>query len=58
MTVFKNTSRKDLEDYEKFEAHIEETGKNNSEEQNQQIQWIKMIRRKRSAFLTNIFEFC
>lgn len=57
MTVFKNTSRKDLEDYEKFEAHIEETGKN-SEEQNQQIEWIKMIRRKRSAFLTNIFEFC
>lgn len=34
MTVFKNTSREELEDYKKFEAQIGEAGRNSSEEQN------------------------
>lgn len=34
MTLFKNTSREDLEDYKKFEAQIGEAGRNSSEEQN------------------------
>jgi len=31
MTVFKNTSREDLEDYKNFEAEIGEAGRNSSE---------------------------